>query len=275
MIEPRSAWNARQPRSTTPRPLSHFRGIRVHHSGGSGSASVRAIQDWDMDQKGLVDIGYSYIIRDGRVFEGRGTNHPAHDSINDTFGVCIIGTYTSTLPSSADLDALVACIRELRAMTGRKLPVDGHRDVAQTACPGGALYAHLSTIIERAEQEDDMATPQEIWGHRIPPEASIADSYPGIRDDGFRASTWVQYGYRWSRRAADRINEARADLAAVRAEIEQLPGAIAEAVGVELTDEQIHAIADRVAAVGEAKAAEVLARLTEAGRVLAAEAHDE
>ncbi len=163
VIEPRSAWNARPPRRVTPRAMSHFQGVRVHHSGGSAAASVRAIQDWDMDQKGLVDIGYSYIIRDGRVFEGRGTNHPAHDSINNTFGVCVIGTYMTSLPTTADLDALVACIRELRRMTGRRLPVDGHRDVAPTACPGDTLYRHLPTIRTRADQEeDDMPSADEI-----------------------------------------------------------------------------------------------------------------
>ncbi len=226
VIEPRSAWNARPPRAVTPRPLSYFRGIRVHHSGGNASATVRDIQNWDMDNKGLVDIGYSYVIRDGRIFEGRGTNHPAHDSINDTFGVCVIGTYTNRLPSAADLDALVDCIRELRRMTGRKLPVDGHRDVAQTACPGDALYRHLPEIRRRADEEDDdMPTPEEIWTFRRKWTHNLYRDW-NLRADGFRMVTLLQDAYAWSRRSGERT-------AAVLAQLEKLSGQVAALVAAQ------------------------------------------
>jgi hypothetical protein len=231
VIEPRSAWNARPPRRVTPRPLSHFQGVRVHHSGGSAAASVRAIQDWDMDQKGLVDIGYSYVIRDGRVFEGRGTNHPAHDSINNTFGVCIIGTYVTSLPAAANLDALVACIRELRRMTGRRLAVDGHRDVAQTRCPGQTLYDHLPTIRRRAEEEDGM-----VWDELLPTaewfKAAWPDNFPNNRA---RAATYLVSGYGHSRLAKDNTVKLLTGQAAILARLDGADdGATRQAIRDEL-----------------------------------------
>lgn len=52
-----------------------------------------------------------------------------------------------------------------------------------------------------------------IWNRRVEPEATVADQFPGIREDGYRASTWVQYAYlhaRHSREAAQRA-EAKAE----------------------------------------------------------------
>jgi hypothetical protein len=239
VIEPRSAWNARPPRRVTPRPLSHFQGVRVHHSGGSAAASVRAIQDWDMDQKGLVDIGYSYVIRDGRVFEGRGTNHPAHDSINNTFGVCIIGTYVTSLPAAANLDALVACIRELRRMTGRRLAVDGHRDVAPTVCPGDALHRHLPTIRTRADQEEKMPTADEIAQAVLRTRVRWSNDWPvarwGMREDGFLVRTYLSQGYALSRSAHEGVSEILTGQAAILARLDGADdGATRQAIRDEL-----------------------------------------
>lgn len=143
MIVSRSEWGARPPRSRQPRPIDYWVGVRVHHSAGPADQSVRAIQDFHMDSNGWVDIGYNFLVRDGKVFEGRGwTTHPAHDGVNDTLGICVIGTYTSDLPTEADLDALVWFIAEARRETGKELPVSGHRDAdgAATECPGDRLY---------------------------------------------------------------------------------------------------------------------------------------
>src|SRR5690554_1473056 len=91
---------------------------------------------------------------------------------------------------------------------------------------------HLMRLLA---EEDDMPSEREIWNHRIPPEASVARSYPGIRDDGYRAGTWVQYGYRWARRAAERAAELLAGQAAILARLDGGDdGAIRQAIREEL-----------------------------------------
>ncbi|MGH8794403.1 MAG: N-acetylmuramoyl-L-alanine amidase, partial [Stackebrandtia sp.] len=143
MVITRSRWNARKPRSTQHRPISYWKGIRVHHSAGPTSQTVRQIQDFHMDTNGWPDIGYNFLVRNGRVYYGRGwTTHPAHDGINETLGICVVGNYMSGLPSTVDLVALAWFIREARRRTGKKLSVTGHRDASgsATACPGDKLY---------------------------------------------------------------------------------------------------------------------------------------
>lgn len=118
----------------------------------------------------------------------------------------------------------------------------GHHSMGAPAwghsrCPGPDIIAAKSRIVRRAKEivEGDRVSAKELWGHRIPPEASVARSYPGIRDDGYRASTWVQYGYRWARRAAERAAELLAGQAAILARLDGGDdGAIRRAIREEL-----------------------------------------
>lgn len=65
----------------------------------------------------------------------------------------------------------------------------------------------------------DMTSPKDVWGYRIPPEASVKDEYPGTRDDGYRAGTWMQYAYRWARRNNAKMDELAAGQAAILARL--------------------------------------------------------
>jgi hypothetical protein len=67
-------------------------------------------------------------------------------------------------------------------------------------------------------QEDDVEA-REVWVERLAPDATVLRAYPGIRDDGYLAQTWVQYAYRWARRAADRAAELAAGQAAILAAV--------------------------------------------------------
>src|SRR5690606_21884973 len=86
---------------------------------------------------------------------------------------------------------------------------------------GPDIIAAKSRIVRRAKEivEGDRVSAKELWNHRIPPEASVARSYPDIRDDGYRAGTWVQYAYRWARRNNAKIDERAAELLAGQAAI--------------------------------------------------------
>src|SRR5690554_499132 len=101
--------------------------------------------------------------------------------------------------------------------------------------PCGIDMSAFRAAVARLIEEDDMPSEREIWNHRIPPEASVGRSYPGIRDDGYRAGTWVQYGYRWARRAAERAAELLAGQAAILARLDGGDdGAIRQAIREEL-----------------------------------------
>jgi len=96
-------------------------------------------------------------------------------------------------------------------------PAWGH-----SQCPGPDIIAQRAAIVARAQQivRGVQMQPRDVWQHRVPPEATVARAYPSIRDDGYRSSTWVQYGYRWARRAADRASELLAGQAAILARLD-------------------------------------------------------
>ena len=43
----------------------------------------------------------------------------------------------------------------------------------------------------------------DIWNNREPAEPTVQRRFPGIREDGYRMKTWVQYTYNWARRAVE------------------------------------------------------------------------
>lgn len=215
-IRSRDDWGARAPHWTDQVSLSHWQGVRVHHSAGPAGQRLRTIQDYHMDTRGWPDIGYSFLISGGEVWEGRGwRTHPAHDSINDTLGVCVIGTYTDDLPTAEDLSALVAFIRHARETCGWDLPVDGHRDApgAATACPGDRLYEHLPAIRRRADEEDTMDLDM---SQRVELNPWAQDKFD-LND--IALSTALGSGYAHARAAKYAIQDAREELAAGQAAI--------------------------------------------------------
>lgn len=183
-IVSRAGWGARAPRFTSTR--TSWKGVTVHHSAGPYGQSIRQIQDYHMDSNGWPDVGYNFLIKEGRIFEGRGwSTHPAHDGINDTLGVCVVGNYMKTLPSDRDLDALSAFIGEAQRRTGTTL-ARGHRDVAQTACPGDKLYAWVKN---RRYLEDDVSA-KEVWeGHYIDKIDEESGSSSRMRPSSYLAYT--------------------------------------------------------------------------------------
>jgi len=156
----------------------------VHHTDSSNSytmagaaALVRSVYAFHTRSRGWSDIGYNFLVdKYGRIFEGRygGVDRPvigAHTGgfNTDTFAGSLLGNYTSTAPSSAQLGALerlfawklgLHYVNPLGRTTmtsrgGTKYPegatvtlnnVSGHRDAGLTSCPGQATYNRLSTI---------------------------------------------------------------------------------------------------------------------------------
>ena len=188
-IVPRLSWGADEKiRRGPPSYASEVRFAIVHHTAGrndysrsEAAAIVKGIQLFHVQGNGWNDIGYNFLVdRFGTIYEGRygGIDRNvigAHALGFNTgsVGIALLGTYGSTKPSQAALDAIAKLIAWrldlahvdptsfVNVISGGSekyasgIPVllnavSGHRDTGLTECPGNALYARLNSIAAAA-----------------------------------------------------------------------------------------------------------------------------
>jgi hypothetical protein len=172
------------PIDPTPVPTS-ITHLIVHHSAGANSSSdwsavVRSIWDYHVNSNGWDDIGYNWLIDpNGVLYEGRGNDLlGAHfcGTNGNTMGICMMGTYTSVVPSDTSLQTLTqllgwkACDRDIDPEdfsfhngSGLNLfNISGHRDGCSTACPGDSLYARLPGLRTDVSDYIDSCEPSNI-----------------------------------------------------------------------------------------------------------------
>ena len=149
------------------KPGRSWRHIVIHHSAtdsGSAGAFDKAHRD-----RGWDELGYHFVITngdggvDGEVEVGtrwRKQKHGAHcggtpdNEYNEYgIGICLVGDFTESLPSDAQLRALEALVDYLvQTYSVSPRAVIGHRDAphASTACPGDQLDAYVRrTLLTR------------------------------------------------------------------------------------------------------------------------------
>lgn len=170
----RGQWGARN-QVCAPDVASRLEGAVVHHTAGSNSYTtqaqamqqIRNDQAYHIDARGWCDIGYNFVVdKWGNIYEGRANSLTqavigvhATGANTGTVGVSMLGNYDTVPTTPAMIDAVGRIIgwrlaaygvNPLGAGTypsGLYLPrIIGHRDVAQTACPGRYGYAQLGTI---------------------------------------------------------------------------------------------------------------------------------
>lgn len=162
---PRAAWGASPP--VLPMKAHTPDRITIHHTatrqGAARSLSekLRALQQFSQREDSLADgrrkrqwadIPYHlYVAVDGEVGEGRewqyvGDSNTPYDPTGH-FLIVLEGSFdtdTLTTAQRRSLDALVlAAARRWRIAAER---IGGHRDYAQTRCPGRNVYAELPRI---------------------------------------------------------------------------------------------------------------------------------
>jgi hypothetical protein len=212
----RAQWGAdEQLRSGEP----HYGSVEttfVHHTvnandyaAGDVPAIIRSIYAYHTQGRGWSDIGYNVLVdRFGRLWEGRyggltasvvGAHTLGYNE--DSFGVSAIGNFETVRPSAQLVDGLAQVLSWKLDMAG--LPakgsvtvdgntlqlINGHRDAAATACPGGYLYAALPAVRAQAAALIDAAGAGDVGGRDLH-RAANADNRPDavVRDgSGLRA----------------------------------------------------------------------------------------
>ena len=161
----RAQWGAAKMHANWDRMTTPYR-ITVHHTAmpfsstdlGASRAEVRTVQRLHMNDRGMADVGYHFLIdRDGRVFEGRPLHaqgaHSSGDHNIGNIGICLLGNFVSDPDSGADhavaqaptvkqmegLERLVGEVCNEYDIKGSQ--VWGHKHWKSTACPGPHLMA--------------------------------------------------------------------------------------------------------------------------------------
>ena len=188
-IVPRLSWGADERiRRGPPSYAPAVRFAVIHHTAGrndysrsEAAAIVKGIQLYHVQGNGWNDIGYNFLVdRFGTIYEGRygGIDRNvigAHALGFNTgsVGIALLGTYGSTKPSQAALDAIAKLVawrldlahvdptsfvnvisggseRYANGVPVLLSAVSGHRDTGFTECPGNALYAKRGSIAAAA-----------------------------------------------------------------------------------------------------------------------------
>jgi N-acetylmuramoyl-L-alanine amidase len=151
----RDAWGARPARSggrrhTITRMTLHHEAV-VLGENRNAPAHLRQDQRYHQDQHGWIDIAYHVgVDRNGNIYELRSTEIAGDTATDyDTTGHFLVlceGDFDQEVVSEAQLHgaalAFAWAAQNFRIATNT---LAGHRDLAQTSCPGANLYAHLSS----------------------------------------------------------------------------------------------------------------------------------
>lgn len=171
----RAQWGARPPRYTNPLNFNVVNKFILHYSGAPRTQTVRSIQNYSMDTKGYSDIDYNYLIKDGKIYIGRGDNIGGHTLNNNSssIGVCIIGNDGDA--TDADFRAARELYDHMVGRIGHSLAKTTHRMVlgaGYTSCPGSEIENWVKAGMPYpATGEDEMDVIKKIQ--------------EGLRDAGF------------------------------------------------------------------------------------------
>lgn len=178
----RDAWGARPARAGG-RPHTITR-MTLHHEavvlGDNRNAPghLRQDQRYHQDKQGWVDIAYHVgIDRDGNIYELR-TPQIAGDTATDYdttghFLVLCEGDFNQEVVSEAQLhSAALAFAWAAQTFHIASNTLAGHRDLAQTSCPGANLYAHLSSGDLKRRVDDLVAAGPVNLQHICGPDAA-------------------------------------------------------------------------------------------------------
>jgi hypothetical protein len=156
--------------------------LTLHHSatshkpGDDLAQKLRNMQSWGENDRKWWDIPYHYMIDlDGVVYQARD-----HRYVGDTntrydprghFLINCFGNYSEVEPNEAQL-ATIANLMAWAAIEYDITPLEifGHRDLAQTGCPGDNLYRYIEdgTLEEMVRDVMAKGQPRLVWIEKRP-----------------------------------------------------------------------------------------------------------
>ncbi|XP_068570133.1 peptidoglycan recognition protein 5 [Cebidichthys violaceus] len=113
---------------------------------------VVSIQRTHMTERGFDDIGYNFLVgEDGKVYEGRGwgvVGAHAKGNNHDSLGIAFMGNFKDNTPSTEAMSSVKCLLQSgvCQCFLNPEFTLLGHRDLGQTECPGGKLYAALPQL---------------------------------------------------------------------------------------------------------------------------------
>ncbi|KAF4072078.1 hypothetical protein AMELA_G00270240 [Ameiurus melas] len=157
-VIPRSAWKAVDVQ-TRERLHEAADKLIIHHtalwscwSRTQSIAQLIHIQQAHIHERSFADIGYNFLVdQAGVVYEGRGwgiVGAHAKTHNHTSVGVAFMGNFNDEAPSLQALSSLCALIQHgvAKGYLQPDFVILGHRDVADTQCPGEKLYSSLHTL---------------------------------------------------------------------------------------------------------------------------------
>ncbi len=133
--------------------MPRWTGIVVHHSESSDTTRLdtRRIRDFHVKHNRWDDIGYHFLVEKvgtgyeviaGRPLDVSGAH--ARGSNTTHIGVCLVGNFNKSKPTSAQLRVAARHIRGLmKALRIQKSAIRFHREVNNTDCPGSKFSKRM------------------------------------------------------------------------------------------------------------------------------------
>lgn len=153
-ILPRSYWNANEPK---PFKLHIPEKITIHHEGTvfnpekeSAASKLKRVQVWGMgEERNWSDIPYHYLIDfEGNILEGRNVFTQGETATEYSPGghllITLFGNFEEQVVTEKQYNSLINLL--VNSVKRFNIPPDsikGHKDFANTLCPGKNLYQFL------------------------------------------------------------------------------------------------------------------------------------
>jgi hypothetical protein len=247
------------PASAAPTQTS-TKGVKVHYEGTPVSTRLltdhnACIAEWKAIRashlankaENYSDVAYNYAAcPHGYLLEGRGlrkrTGANGNQALNQAHYaiVGLVGSSGLTEPTDAMLSAIRDGIDLLRK-NGAGSEIKGHRDGYATACPGGPLYAWVQKGAPRPNtttppKEDDVS----LTAAEKKQLSDIAAKVTTVVNDR-RIAPWMYKG-------TNEPQDAYAYLRGTKNQVDALNKKVDALKSVDLTDEQLTKLAEKVAA---------------------------
>lgn len=264
----RSEWGSRYPNGFGPRRLPATQAW-LHHSAtiapdlvppfDDDHAAIRAIEAIGQQRFG-GGISYTRLFTPaGLIFEGHSIGRVGSHTANRNsvaVGYCLVGNYDGARPTDAQLRALAWCLQHDWRHGWLDAPrLDGgHRDLKSTACPGRHAYAQIGEI-NRLAAGPPITDSWDLGGFLMAlsdaEQRFVHDRIAGmlpqryyvIVDSGVAVEVTADHP---GAKAATVLDTLDGDF--LRRQVVDLETKLTAPAPVDLTDAQLDALADKVAA---------------------------